>query len=206
MLDRQVCPEHYRTEQYENKERFANYWHQIHEVSSLMPGRALEIGTGSGLVAHCLRTREIDLVTLDMDQELKPDVVGSVTGMPFGDSSFDVVLCCEVLEHLPYEDFGPALSEIHRVTRTHAIISLPDATMSYRVFVQVPGHGILKRVLSIPTRGKEHRFDGEHYWEIGKRSFPLSHVCRDVERCGFSIVTSYRVFEVPFNRFFRLDK
>ena len=37
------------------------------------------------------------------------------TAIPYGDGSFDVVLCNHVLEHVP--DYRKALSEIHRVLR-----------------------------------------------------------------------------------------
>ncbi|QDT35772.1 class I SAM-dependent methyltransferase [Stratiformator vulcanicus] len=44
--------------------------------------------------------------------------------IPFGDGSFDCVLCLDVLEHLdnPHEVFD----ELCRVTRSHVIISLPN--------------------------------------------------------------------------------
>lgn len=196
----------YKTEQYNCKERYSSYWHQVHEVMSLMPGRVLEIGIGSGLVTYALRALDVDVVTLDIDNDLKPDVVGSAASLPFEDDSFDVVLCCEVLEHLPYDSLELALSEIRRVTRSHAVVSLPDVTRSYRIFIQVPLLGIWRILLSLPLPGRDRGLDREHNWEVGRRRFPVRRIRRDIERSGFSVLQTYRVFEIPYHRFFRLGK
>lgn len=71
----------------------------------------LEIGIGNGLVCKYLKERDVNITTLDIKENVKPDVVGNVLDMPLDDNSFDVVACYEVLEHLPYEKFHAALSE-----------------------------------------------------------------------------------------------
>lgn len=43
--------------------------------------------------------------------------------LPFGDDSFDLVLCLEVLEHIP--DPRPALAELARVSSRELILSVP---------------------------------------------------------------------------------
>jgi 2-polyprenyl-3-methyl-5-hydroxy-6-metoxy-1,4-benzoquinol methylase len=48
---------------------------------------------------------------------------GSLYDLPFRDSSFDLVLCLEVLEHLKDPEAG--LRELRRVTRRHIVISVP---------------------------------------------------------------------------------
>lgn len=47
-----------------------------------------------------------------------------------------------------------------------------------------------------------NKFDGEHYWEIGKARYPSSKIINDIQRAGFKIVRTYRVFEHPYHRFF----
>ena len=48
---------------------------------------------------------------------------GDLERLPFGDNSFDVVLCSHVLEHLP--ELSAGLREIYRVTRDGALIAMP---------------------------------------------------------------------------------
>jgi SAM-dependent methyltransferase len=52
-----------------------------------------------------------------------PLQVGDVQRLPFRDGSFDLVLCLEVLEHLP--NSGPGLRELLRVSRQHVLVSVP---------------------------------------------------------------------------------
>jgi ubiquinone/menaquinone biosynthesis C-methylase UbiE len=50
--------------------------------------------------------------------------VADLTDLPFEDSSFDLVLCLEVLEHIP--DPAPALNELVRVCRGDLVLSVPS--------------------------------------------------------------------------------
>jgi len=203
----QVEPNHYFNKSYDTKERFITYWHQINEIIELNPKKVLEIGLGNGLVANYLKQRRLNVTTMDIDERLNPDYVGSVLDIPFPDKSFDVVACFEVLEHLPYEDAPKALSEIHRVSIKYALLSLPDCTRVYRVDIQIPKIGELKRLIPLPRlRQPKHEFNGEHYWEIGKAGYPLRKVTGEMRRAGFEIKKTYRGFENPYHRFFVLTK
>lgn len=51
-----------------------------------------------------------------------------------------------------------------------------------------------------------NKFNGEHYWEIGKAGYPLSKITKDIEKAGFKIIKTYRIFENPYHRFFVLKK
>jgi SAM-dependent methyltransferase len=117
---------HHRSRAYNTKERFCSFWHQLDETLSFRPFTVLEVGPGDGLVTQQLRRAGLEVTTLDLDPALNPDVVGSATELPFADGSFDVVICCEVLEHLPFEESRLAMAEIARVSRAGSVISVPD--------------------------------------------------------------------------------
>lgn len=89
----QVEPNHYFNEFYDSKERWISYWHQINEIIKLNPKRVLEIGIGNSFVSKYLKERKLNIVTLDIDSRLNPDVVGSVLNIPLKDNSFDVIAC-----------------------------------------------------------------------------------------------------------------
>lgn len=206
-MNPQPGPDHFSPESYDTKERFISYWHQIHEIISLEPKKVLEVGIGNGFVTRYLREKGWDVTTLDIVSELRPDVAGSVLSLPFGDTAFDVVTCFEVLEHLPYDDFTKALEELRRVSRRHLILSVPDHTAVYRVNIELPRMKPIKRLVPHPfPKPLPHEFDGEHYWIIGKSNYPLEKISHDIERTGFRIVETYRVFEFYGHRFFSLEK
>ena len=87
----QVSPDHYIDQLYDSKERFISYWHQINEVISLNPKEVLEIGIGNGFVSRYLREKKLNVTTIDIAPDLRPDVAGSIFKMPFIDKCFDVI-------------------------------------------------------------------------------------------------------------------
>ena len=107
----------YRFYQYDYQERWVSYWYQIDEVLKLRPGILLEIGIGSKTVSDYLKKQGLKVKTLDINKDLRPDFIANVISMPLANNSFDVVLCAEILEHLPFEDCEKALLELKRVCR-----------------------------------------------------------------------------------------
>jgi ubiquinone/menaquinone biosynthesis C-methylase UbiE len=200
--------DHYLKEEYDIKERFSSYWHQINEILSLNSKKILEVGIGGGMVSSYLKVRGKQITTLDIDKKLSPDVVGSVTEIPFSNESFDVVACYEVLEHLPFQYFLSALLELNRISRANVILSLPDKTgRAYRLNIQLPKLGEVKKLITLPRlKPIEWEFDGVHYWEVGTKGFALNRITSCMQKAGFSVRNNYRVFEYPYHRIFILEK
>lgn len=196
------CGPHYFT-----VKRFASYAHQLSEVVSTNPSSVLEIGVGNGVVSHLLRTAGIPVTTADIDESLHPDILASVTELPLPDNSYDLIACFEVLEHLPFGQFRPALGELSRIARRHVIISLPDCARSHYVEAKLPRLGLLRWQVEIPFfKPRVHKFDGEHYWEVSKAGFPLRLIVDTMRAVGFVVRKTYRVKENPYHRFFILEK
>jgi ubiquinone/menaquinone biosynthesis C-methylase UbiE len=127
--------------------------------------------------------------------------------MPFSDQSFEMVSCFEVLEHLPYQLFPIALNELYRVSKEYAAISLPDHTRAYRINIQIPKLGEIKKLVTVPKLfPPKHIFNNQHYWEIGKAGYPVQRIEQDIAASKFNILESYRIFEYPKYHFFVLHK
>lgn len=204
---KQVEPEHYSSMGYDSKGRFCSYWHQINQILTASPQKTLEIGMGNGFVSNYIKERGFNIISLDVDRVLRPDVIGTILWLPFVSKSFDVVACYEVLEHLPFADFNKALSEIFRVSNSLAFLSIPDASRVYRFNVGVPFIGEIQRLIPSPRLRKPiFNFDGEHYWEIGRTGYPLKRVTDEIRHVGFDIIKTFRVFENPYHRFFILRR
>ena len=191
---------------YEPLPRWSSYWYQIHEVLSFKPEKVLEIGVGNHVVTQYLKGAGVALATLDVDKALEPDVVASVTSMPLPDASHDVVLAAEVLEHLPFKDFSKALAEINRVTKQHAVISLPHWGSVIAGAVKVPLLPWLRFALKLPGFKRHVMSQNGHYWEIGKIGFSLGRVKQAMRAAGFQIIRDYVIIEYPYHHFFVLEK
>lgn len=204
----QVEPSHYFNAKYECKEHFVAHWYQINEILRYHnKANILEIGVGNSFVSKYLKERKVNITTLDIDSNLKPDITASVTSLPFTNRSFDIIACYEVLEHIPYQNFKEALSELRRVSKNIVILSLPDSRPYIRICFSSAHFGLRDKVLSLPTiLRKEFHFSGEHHWEIGFADYPLQRIEADIKAAGFITEKSYRVFEHPYHRFFLLRK
>jgi hypothetical protein len=45
-----------------------------------------------------------------------------------------------------------------------------------------------------------NKFDSENYWEIGKAYYSFNKIIDNIQRVGFKIEKTYRVFENIYNR------
>lgn len=202
---KQVDVDHYEFERYMSKARWNSVWHQLDEVKKLNPNNVLEIGPGPGVFKSVATQFGLEVETLDVDVALKPDCVASVTSLPFENESFDVVCAFQMLEHLPYEVALNAFEEIVRVSRKGVVISLPDAKRLWTLRLPVPFYGPCDIFLPRPQVRKKHDFDGQHYWEINKLGYHLSRIIVDFSRF-IQLAKTYRVFELPYHRFFVFHK
>ena len=199
---------HYALEYFRNG-RIFSYAHQIDAVLSFDPQRVLEIGVGAGVVAVALRAMGIEVTTVDIQPELDPDIVGSVTALPIEDDDYEVALCCQVLEHIPFDKFVPALRELARVASNGILISLPDVRPHYAISWQLPkiGRSIWTGTRrKTPTRAQIERAweDSGHYWEIGYPEVSVRDLENAMAAAGLRIDDDWRVPEIPWHHFFRL--
>ena len=143
--------------------------------------RVLDVGCGDGRATRVLAGRCRQVVGVDISpQALRAAKQGSAGGrwlcaslegdLPFPDSSFDVVHCCEVIEHLL--DVPGALRVLHRILRSGGLL-----------FLSTPYHGLLKN-LAIVLLGFERHFDpsGPHI-----RFFTTRSLSRLLREAGFVV-------------------
>jgi len=203
----QVDKSHYLTLNYLSKRRWNSYWYQINEIYQLKPKKILEIGTGGGVVSNQLKKMGFLVTTVDFDQSLKPDIVGDVRKLPFKNDFFDLVLCAQVLEHLPFRYFKKSLSELNRVTNKYVILTLPHFSITELYFglKLIPYVPKIEKTVKIDWPIK-HKFLGEHYWEIGREDYMLNKIKSLIKKSGFSIEKCFYPVENPKHQFFILKK
>ena len=189
---------------YVTKPRFASYWYQLKEVVSSKPAKVLEIGIGPRLVSSYLIQNNIDVVTIDLERNAKPHIVGSVLQLPLKEMTFDTVLCCEVLEHFPFKNLKACLQDIKRITQKKLILSVPDKTLTLSFLLRSSKRISWDFLLPFPFAFRRHndRNVKGHFWEIGERGYPYTRLLKEIEHAGFSVDRTYRVPDHPYHRFF----
>jgi len=185
----------------ESEEHWRLYWNQQklmqHKVSS--GDIVLEIGVGSGFTANYLRSKGVNVKTLDIDREKEPDIVANLVEYPFPDR-YDHVLAFEVFEHIPFGEFKNVFDKIRKVCKKYIFLSVPrNERVWLQLNFQLPILG--KRELRIVTlRGKV--IDPAHFWEIGDGSVSINDLEQVFCESGFTILTKSKRFSfimaVPF--------
>jgi len=193
----------YLKKTYDTKDRFVSYWQQINMTLGFEPTSVLVVGKGNGLIEWYLKKKVDRVVSIDIDGSLQPDVVGDVRNMPFQDNEFDVALCAEVLEHLPYEDFTKSLSGLKRVAKKGIVLSLPHWGYTFKIGIKIPFLGELNKVFKL-SGSKVHEYKGEHYWEIGKKGYPVKRIVQDIEGAGYEVGHHFVEYNSPYHHFFKL--
>lgn len=204
-MNKQVDRTAYRFESYCGMDRWASYHYQLKEIIALAPATVLEVGLGDGVLKNYLRENtKIEYSSIDIADDLGADIQGDVRNLPLADECFDAVCAFEVLEHLPFEDFETALAELFRVTRKHVLISLPHFGPPVKGLLKIPFLPEFKFALKIPF-ARVHNFNGQHYWEIGKKGYPNKRI-RTILKSHGTLCKEFIPFENQYHHFFILEK
>ncbi|MFH1255392.1 MAG: class I SAM-dependent methyltransferase [bacterium] len=91
---------------------------KLKALNYLVSGQVLDIGSG-GKDYRYLYNQYNKYITLDLNAEHKPDIVGSIYELPAEDNSFDTIICTQVLEHLADPEL--AMKEMRRVLKLGGI-------------------------------------------------------------------------------------
>jgi SAM-dependent methyltransferase len=209
VTESRVDSTHYCGLAYDSSERFSSYWHQVDQIVRRSPKDVLEVGIGNGFLSRYLRHAALRVSTVDIAPALRPDLVGSVTSLPFGDGSFDLVCCYETLEHLPWSSFSDGLHELQRVARRWVLISLPDATPYWKLDVElnVGRRRRVRQLIRLPNIRPRRRAPGaEHHWEIGWAGTSREQVLTELRRVGLELEEELRSFQLPYHHYFSCSK
>ena len=145
----------------------------LHTLAATKPGDdVLEVGCGAGHVLG--QFQNVNRYGIDLSEGMLArirrrlgDTVeltrGSAMDLPFASNSFDVVLCTEVLEHVP--DPAVVVAELARVTKPNGrvIVSIPNEVNIDRAKRMLRRTPILRTLLrTLASEGNEwhlHEFD-----------------------------------------------
>jgi SAM-dependent methyltransferase len=132
--------------------------------------QVLDVGSG-----YATYLSDTDVTALDISAAALKNsprartVVGSADALPFDDRSFDVVVCSQVLEHVP--DWSTAISEMVRVLRPGGLL-----------FLAVPNrYALMKRRYHELERLIDH---SGHIHEFREAQLVFALLERGLERIG----------------------
>lgn len=150
-------------------------------VEQLLPrGRVLELGSNPYFITRMLLRRGLDVTCANWfggDRAPRDEHVihGPRSGeqhviqydhfnvesdpFPYPDDTFDLVLCCEILEHLPHDPVH-MLAEIHRVLRGgtgRLLLTTPNPVRLGNVHRMLVGENVYEELSGYGTYGRHNR-------------------------------------------------
>lgn len=210
----QVDTSHYDFLSYVHQDRWNSYYQQITETLNCEGNDILYIGAGDSIVTDVLKKCGKNVKIFDFDKNLKPDYLGSVTEIKkiLKNKKFDVILCCQVLEHIPFSKFENTVKQLSECTKEKLILSLPNNNRKWQLYFQLPRPlGKHKKSFLIRHHFSEpwdinKQGNGEHYWEIDAKGCPTRKKIKDITKRYFKNLKFYTLFENPYHMFFILTK
>lgn len=207
-------PTDYYSIPYLTKQRWGSYWYQYFEATKQQNIRKiLEVGPGNNIVNTILKKTGYEVKTTDFDEKTNPDYIADIRELPkVIHEQFDLIMCCEVLEHIPFRDVKLALQNFHSISQKYLVITIPYTTLgtfTVRVFLKiVPFLKPFQWIKILRVFPKEHipNLPHGHHWEIGKKGYPLKRIISLFSETGWIVEKSYPIFENPYHYMFVLKK
>jgi len=158
----------YLTKDYFSYNQLCSFIEQIYHIKSLEPTKMIEIGLGNGFVSTFLKRVGIEITTIDINSNLNPDLVLSVekVGNYFKNKEhFDLISCCEVLEHIPFDHFENIIRDFSEIS-DQLFLTLPlyNRLYGFGGFLQFPKFS--KWVGFWIKIYKTKKLTSQHFWEL----------------------------------------
>ncbi len=209
---KQVNKEHYDSEDYENMPRFSSYFHQqrlLRKKIELLLQKSnsvkiLEIGSGSAFLKSYISANypQVDYKVMDLAEDLSPDFLGDMTQIDaIVQERFDIICAFEVFEHVEYEDAIKTLNKIAQLTG-NVIFSIPYVRLYFSMRLKMSVIKPVSFLLSVPFP-IQHKFDGQHYWELGTKGYAPKRLRQDLSE-SYDINQEFSDNLNPWHRFFEL--
>lgn len=183
-----------------------SYSRTVKDVSSLFPNGAnvLEIGSLFGVTAIAMKQLKFDVTATEIPEFFASNKLQELYKkyairfdsvnlrdyhLPYPDDSFDVIIMCEVLEHLNFNPL-PVLAEINRVLKKGGFIYL---AMPNQACLDNRLQSILGKSIHSPVQYYFNQLDASKNYivSIHWREYTLAEATEMLNKTGFSIEREY---------------
>ena len=184
-----------------------SYLFQMQMIKKLNVKSIFEVGPGEGFCAINLARAGYDYETLDFQSKKTYDfkLTYEKDLLEFDSENhpkkYDLTSAFQVLEHFEYNRFKDNIKKLSNISKKFIFISLPFSCFGFSFNVRLQ----LSQILSInkkiqfyfPTLKNNRKYREEykirypyaiHYWEIGRKNFPLTRIINDLKSLNLSIV------------------
>ncbi len=181
----------------ESEDHWLSYWYQQKLMENLVkPGdNVLEIGVGSGFTANYLRSKGVEVTTIDIDKSKNPDVVANLVEYEFP-GNYDHVLAFEVFEHIPFDKFEIVLTRLNQCVNKYLFLSLPKNEKIW-VYNKLSLHVFGNFTIKIATKRNRLNTDN-HFWAFGYKQYTKKMIENTFKKHHFCIVSKLKFISLRY--------
>jgi hypothetical protein len=142
---------------YDNPKRWGMIYHDVNFFRAKLTLQAipkevnkiLDLGSGDGLVFNVLKNDLYKAFAYDISYsalrkiESANLILGTASQLPFTSNTFDLIIACELLEHIPSIQLSYVLKEIERVSKKYILITVPYKEKPEINFARCPSCGCI---------------------------------------------------------------
>ncbi len=197
---------------YYGEKRVGQQCYQLDLLAGLPVERVLEIGPYLGFVTALLDNAGYRVTTLDLFPQAfaRPQVPHIRCDLallrPEEIAGFDLILCCETLEHLPWREAGRVLRVLRDSGARYLVTSVPYEGLQLHLLLDLNLHRLRQRfafrkgrsLRAFPPSADPHG----HQWEVGYRGHGLKEWEDLIAAAGWRI--RRRGFTAPTRSVFHL--
>ena len=187
----------------ESKEHWLSYWHQIKLMSECLEPHdsVIELGIGSGFTSNYLRSKNIDVLTVDIDKNKSPDIVSDAISFK-PNKNYDHFCAFEVFEHMKFEEMENVLNNIKSKIDKNIFISVP-------IYKKTPINIELKfksywKSITVKTP-KTSIIDPHHQWELNYKDITEERLISVFEHHNFKLKNKSSFFRWRYFHFNKTD-
>ena len=187
----------------ESKEHWLSYWHQLKLMLESLEAKdsMIELGIGSGFTSNYLRSKNIDVLTVDIDKKKSPDIVSDAISFK-PNKNYDHFCAFEVFEHMKFEEMENVLKNIKSKINKNIFISVP-------IYKKTPINIELKfksywKSLTVKTP-KTSIIDPHHQWELNYKDITEEKLISVFEHHNFKLKNKSSFFRWRYFHFNKTD-
>ena len=187
----------------ESIEHWLSYWHQLKLMLESLEAKdsMIELGIGSGFTSNYLRSKNIDVLTVDIDKNKSPDIVSDAISFK-PNKNYDHFCAFEVFEHMKFEEMENVLKNIKSKIDKNIFISVP-------IYKKTPINIELKfksywKSITVKTP-KTSIIDPHHQWELNYKDITEEKLISVFEHHNFKLKNKSSFFRWRYFHFNKTD-
>lgn len=185
---------------YYTEKRIVHQWFQVDSLKDLDVRKVLEIGPYFGLVTAMLANAGYEVTSLDITSAPpQPNVARHISAdirdvRPEQLAGHDAILCCETLEHIPWDDVGDVVARFAASAVPWLLVSVPYEAFQFGFTLYLNRYvwrkqSFLKKLRFLsPFRPPPDDAWEHHKWEIGYKGYGVQGLREKITGAGYEIV------------------